>query len=312
MFNNKSLAMLILLSLIFGFFFESFTGKEFKAFSLKVSDVSGPQAVELPDKDRYVLAVWNPSLPDAVSFNNRLLKPVSVSKRKLYTAYYILEEKDVVAGFNKLIISGHGPYSLRIKNFIAGSKFGNVYVLDKLSRFITGKSINFKSLFLGSLAAVFFLAFLWLGMSFLGSKSYFLFLVSLAPCILVFSSMKLAEKFSGFRLIFSKGAFAGLAFFLVIVAAAPILFRVLFIKSKSQKTADAAAVLAWLKPVFDYVSEGTGNIFFVLFMFLLFLTAVLIIFKMDVLAELVINAGYIVLLSGLGIKAFKRFKNGKN
>lgn len=296
--HKKIFCLVILYSLLIAFFYTFFSYDRFNPFSLKFNNVDTGLKFELPEKDSYILNIWNPQLPKAIYFNGHLVFPSYVSKKdEADVAYVIVPAGYVIKGANVLDISGQGKYSVKIRNFFGAAKSTNIYVLLNSSKFISELKFNFPKFVLTALLVFLLLILISLPLSRSGIEIFSIFRISYLLYFLCFCLLFLTSLFSPLRLIMSTSAFVALSLLLISIVKIPLLVIALFKKYKFQQNN--------LNPAFSGRRDLSELLIF-LFIWLILFTVISLISGLDMLGEFIINIAYLVLVIAVGMKIFKK------
>lgn len=307
--NKKLIFTVILYSILISFFYGFFSYKRFDAFSAKFNNVKAELKFVLPQKDAYILNIWNPLLPRQIYFNGRQVSPAYVTKKHgLENAYVILPADYAVKGDNLLNISGDGKYSLKIRNFFGAAKSKNIYILLNSSKLAQERRLGLQKFILTVCIVSLLLFIILLPLIRLEIEIFPIYLISYAPYFLCFSLFLLVSLFSPLRIIMSNAAFIVLSLLLVGIIKVPMVTYALFKKYKSKAVSsqdDAGARIVSLA-ISGKGNLGEGLVF--LFMWFILFAVASFIWGLDILGEFIINIAYVVLVVALGIKIFRRIK----
>ncbi|MDO8748120.1 MAG: hypothetical protein Q7J72_03265 [Candidatus Omnitrophota bacterium] len=303
--------LLFVFSLVISFFYTFFSYNKFNPFSLKFNNVDTELKFELPEKDSYILNIWNPRVPKAIYFNGRQVFPSYVSnKEETRVAYVIVPVDYTLKGINVLDISDSGKYSVKIRNFFGATKSKNIYILLNSSKFISEINFNFLKFVIVAILVYFLLYFVSLLLAKLDIEIFSLYLISYIPYFLFFCFIFLVSLFSQLRLIMSASAFITISLVLVSIVKIPLLATALFKKNKFQQNIiynEANSAPGALSQILSGSGDLSELLIF-LFMWCILFTAITLISGLDMLSEFIINIAYVVLVIAVGMKIFKKLK----
>jgi len=319
--DKKTTLAIIIFGFILSFFYNALVINEFKDFQIKLKEVKDVR-FDLPQKDTYLLVLWGPELPKEIYFNNRSVMYFYFRERIELKEFYIsLPPEFVNEGTNRLRIVSPITYSVRIRNYLGCLKSKGAFILFANSKslkrpFSLGKLI-FLTLFISLILAGMWYLFSFLLQKFFNislRKFYFRYWFSYLPCLFLFLIIFLFSL-SPYRIVLSQQTFIGLVIFCTGIVKLCVILISLWREKEKQAKIERLEIQRFqplgyrLMAKFPiYIKQEPADGFIIAFMLLLIICALLLICKLDLIAEQFANIAYFALVIGVGIKLVQLVK----
>ncbi len=299
----------ILLAAAYCYFYSQLVVVDFKFFNKRVRDVeTGNISVDLPEKAPYLIIVRSKGTLSHLAFNGTpLIHTVYRGRTNKKEWHFFVTPNIVSAGANELLLEATSTCSLKIKNALGESSFG--IMLFKESPTLRSHPTPLQcGLFLITLIvyALFLRKVLAFFFTLTPEKHALLYILSYLPVLAFFGISTAFSKFLPVQFVFFPKSFIGLCFIIPILTQIIFFGALSFLRSiskedppKSSQTrrhiGNSALAAWWPKQKFaDKCLAG--------FMVLLTLCAFSVIFNISILAELLANISFVLLVMGVVIK----------
>jgi len=319
--DKKTILAIIIFSFILSFFYTILVVTDFKDFQIKLKEIKDVR-FSLPQKDAYLLVVWGIELPKEIYFNDKPVRYFYLRERRELKEFYISLPPELVnEGTNRLRIVSPTTYSVRIRNYLGCLKSKGAFILFANSKslkiiFSLGRFIFlilFISLILAGTRCLFFFLLQKLFNISL-RKFFFRYWFSYLPCLFLFLIIFLFSL-SPYRIVLSKQTFIGLIILCTGIVKLPLIFISIW-RGKERHPKIERLEIQRFEPLgyrlmakfFIYIKQEPADSFIIAFMLLLVICTLLLIFKLDLIAEKLANIAYFVLVIGVGIKLVKLVK----
>lgn len=328
------LTTIVFFSLGLSFFYNYFVPIKEPFFDEKFDDVQGLLLVELPKEDVYLVKIWGLRYPDNVYLNDVEMSYFRKRERAKTKEIYIrAEAPPIKKGPNALIIVSDESYSVRIRNFYGATESEGVFVLFKSSRylrFFPDRIIFAALLFFAILAfswTIFYFLFNFIFLNcrfdlffklFLQYNSIFFFIIIFSIILVVFSPYRVILSrmvFLGWSIssLFLLNGFLLLRF--ILRHNPPLIFNkkhinFLFVKTDlSFENEEELYLHHLLQRFIIFFKARPDQCLIVSFIFLLCICMILLLFRLNSIANWISYLAYFCLVIGTTIKFIKLIKN---
>ncbi len=330
------LPVILIYSLAFSLLYNYFILAKVDEFDKRFKNIYGQLTVELPKRGSYLIKIWGISYPQKVYFNNVEVSPFSLRERGILKEQYIrVDVTPPNKSLNTLNIISEVSQSVRIKNFYGATESKTIYVVFKSSTF---QGFDFAGFMRVTVLAFLILIGTWVifyficgfifnnfrfRVFFIGYCLYNLGLL-LPTAILVF-----IFSLTDYRVIISKECFLTWAVFLYL-SLNLFIFIGFILKYRSIITFESKAARLVVRiarmpndelksHLLDFYlgelecdfKKAPARLFIIIFILLCLACMVLLVFRLDSIANWVSYLAYFCLAAGI-ISMFKEFIKEEN
>ncbi|HAJ56626.1 MAG TPA: hypothetical protein DCL35_02525 [Candidatus Omnitrophica bacterium] len=310
---------------VFAFFYTELALPEFNGFTMKVRDMRGQKAFDLPVQQTYLLKIWGDDIIEKAHLNGLPLTHTIYRPRKtLKEFYYLLPSGTTKPGENILAAVPGKRYSFMIRNNIVATDFGVISFKDNQigkNRASFGLFASFMLLFSAIGLFIYYISSVLSSMPF--NNILIAQTASFLPCIAFLYLIRQINNLLPINLYFLKNSYFGVCAFLIAIFYVPAMFLLLLKGNKAYtsvatdgKNANIhtcvvaggkgyAEKLIGHRAVKWLLSREFADKCLILFMALLFSCAFLMAVKFEFLASFFGNIAYLVLVTAVIIKLRK-------